>query len=81
MQNSRIVSFVVHVKQYTYYSNKSAKRQSRTPIIIIPAATSSSLITMFNVKDILQVTFHFQLIFFSISKKEIKVMFCRICVS
>eukprot|EP00080_Pristionchus_pacificus_P021005 PDM81025.1 cdc-73 [Pristionchus pacificus] len=35
-------------------SNKSAKRQSRTPIIIIPAATSSSLITMFNVKDILQ---------------------------
>lgn len=31
----------------------AAKRQSRTPIIIIPAATTS-LITMYNVKDILQ---------------------------
>lgn len=31
----------------------AAKRQSRTPIIIIPASTTS-LITMYNVKDILQ---------------------------
>lgn len=31
------------------------KRQPRTPIIIIPAA-GTSLITMFNVRDILQVS-------------------------
>ncbi|GMS80369.1 hypothetical protein PENTCL1PPCAC_2544 [Pristionchus entomophagus] len=35
-------------------SGKPTKRVSRTPIIIIPAGTSSSLITMYNVKDILQ---------------------------
>ncbi|GMT11662.1 hypothetical protein PFISCL1PPCAC_2959, partial [Pristionchus fissidentatus] len=35
-------------------SGKPQKRQSRTPIIVIPAGTSASLITMYNVKDILQ---------------------------
>lgn len=34
-------------------SNQQNKRQSRTPIIIIPAATTS-LITMYNVRDVLQ---------------------------
>lgn len=35
-------------------NQRHQKRQSRTPIIIIPAA-GTSLITMFNVRDILQV--------------------------
>ena len=34
-------------------NNNNNKRQSRTPIIVIPAATTS-LITMYNAKDILQ---------------------------
>lgn len=34
--------------------SRPQKRQSRTPIIIIPAA-GTSLITMYNVRDILQV--------------------------
>lgn len=37
-------------------NQRHQKRQSRTPIIIIPAA-GTSLITMFNVRDILQVSF------------------------
>lgn len=40
-------------QQQQQQSITAAKRQSRTPIIIIPASTTS-LITMYNVKDILQ---------------------------
>lgn len=37
-------------------NGRPQKRQSKTPIIIIPAA-GTSLITMYNVRDILQVIF------------------------
>lgn len=58
-------------------STGPSKRVSKTPIIIIPSA-NSSLITMFNAKDILQdLKYYFLCLVFNIESLTINLFSCR----